>query len=270
MENVHLSIIIPTYNSGNTLSKTLQSIVYQNFKAFECLIVDGQSTDSTLSIASEFNKNYPSIKFTSEPDQGIYDAMNKGIDLAKGDYLYFMGSDDVFYNNSILNDIFSEPGFENPDIIYGDVVFKHSKIRYGEEKNYLKLIKNLENICHQSVFYSKKVFQTVGKYDLRYQLYADFNLNIKCFKTASISTKYLHKIICVYNEKGTSYSTRKNDRYIQDVHELYVAEHEDVVALYDTVKLLEKELAEVYTSKDYLLGKRMGNYFRKMKAVLTK
>ena len=103
---------------------------------------------------------------------------------------------------------------------------------------------------------------------MRYQLYADFNLNIKCFKNDSISKKYIPKIICVFNEKGTSYSQRKADSYIEDVHELYVTDHEDTVALYDTVKLLENQLAELYKSRDYIVGKKIGNMFRKLKSAL--
>ena len=268
MKNVRLTIIIPTFNSEKTLYNTLKSVVNQNFHDFECWIVDGKSTDSTLAIIEKFCDKYVFIKFVSEPDKGIYDAMNKGIELAQGDYLYFMGSDDVFYSNQILTEIFFEER-EQADLIYGDIVFKHSHSRYGEEKNYLKLIKNLENICHQSIFYSKKVFDMIGKYDLRYQIYADFNLNIKCFKNDSISKKYIPKIVCVFNEKGTSYSKRKRDSYIKDVHELYVNNYEDKVALYDTVRLLENDIAQLYQSKDYLVGKKIGNLFRVIKSKLS-
>ena len=262
-----LSIIIPTYNSADTLSKTLESIIEQNFLDIECWLIDGSSTDNTLNIIKEFNTKYKFIKYISEPDKGIYDSMNKGIALAKGDYLYFMGSDDTFQNSNTLNDFMLLDFIGNADFIYGDVVFKHSKIRYGEEKNYLKLIKNLENICHQSIFYSKNLFSKIGNYDLRFPLYADFNFNIKCFKDVSISKEYVNKVICIYNEKGASYSARYKDTYIEEVHKFYVSENEDVVALYDTVKFLEHTIADLYLSKNYIMGKKLGDFIRKVRSL---
>ena len=263
-----LSIIIPTYNSASTLSKTLESIIEQDFLDMECWLIDGVSTDNTLNLIKEFCKKHTFIKYISEPDSGIYDAMNKGIDLAKGDYLYFMGSDDTFYNFNLLNDLWLLDCFGKTDFIYGDVVFKHSKIRYGEEKNYLKLIKNLENVCHQSIFYSRKIFLKIGIYDLRFPIYADFNFNIKCFKDVDISKKYVEKVICTFNEKGTSYSARHKDNYLEQVHHLYVSENEDVVALYNTVKILEHNLISLYLSKEYIIGKKIGDWVRKIRSLI--
>ena len=268
MAKPKLSIIIPTFNSEKTLRNTLHSVVNQQYNPIECLIIDGGSTDTTISIVQEFSDKHPFIRFVSEPDQGIYDAMNKGIDMASGDFLYFLGSDDLLYSDQTLLEIFNTPDIENTQFIYGNVVFKHSKIRLGEEKNYLKIIKSLENINQQAIFYHKSIFGKLGKYDLRFPIYADFNFNIKCFRDTTISTKYINKTICIFNEKGTSYSQRNKDRYIETVHADYVSEHEDAVALYNTVKHLENELASLYLSKDYLIGKRIGNTIRRMRSLI--
>ncbi len=265
-----LSIVIPTYNSAKTLQETLESVVNQTFKSFECIIIDGNSKDETPSIAQGYAEKHEFIHFVSEPDKGIYDAMNKGIKIGRGDYLYFMGGDDVLYNNIVLEELFSLPCFHNTQLIYGDVIFKHSKIRVGEEKSYLKLIKNLENISHQSIFYSRELFEKIGSYDLRFPIYADYNFNIKCFKNPDISKKYVNAVICIFNEKGTSYSQRNKDRFIENVHSDYVYQHEDPVALYDTVKYLEHELATVYVSKNYLIGKKIGDTVRKVRFLLKK
>ena len=99
------SIIIPTFNSEKTLDIALSSIVVQSYQNFEVLIIDGLSTDSTIDIAKKHQKVFPNIKIKSEKDNGIYDAMNKGIALAKGEWLYFMGSDDSLYNDDVLNQI---------------------------------------------------------------------------------------------------------------------------------------------------------------------
>src|ERR1700722_16529958 len=98
-----LSIIIPTYNSQNTILTALQSIVKQSFDDFEIIIVDGLSNDDTVTIVKNFQDDR--IKIISELDNGIYDAMNKGIDRAKGDWLYFLGSDDRLYNDTVLEDV---------------------------------------------------------------------------------------------------------------------------------------------------------------------
>ncbi len=269
MNTLQLSIIIPTYNSEKTIAQTLESIVAQNVNNIECLIIDGNSTDKTVNIVKTYAIKYSFIKYISEPDTGIYDAMNKGIALAKGNYLYFMGSDDVFYSKDILHNLFSLDCFNTTDFIYGNVLFKYNKMKVGEEKTYLKLIKNLENICHQSIFYARHIFEKLGNYDLKYPIYADFNLNIRCFRDATISKKYIDTVICIFNEKGASHFQRSKDNYIIDLHEEYVTTYEDPVAMYDTLKQLENRVAELMNSKEYLLGKKIGDVIRKLKGLFN-
>lgn len=97
------SIIIPTYNSSATLGQALNSIIEQSFKDFEILIMDGASSDKTVAIAQKIND--PRISIYSEPDSGVYDAMNKGIARARGEWVYFLGSDDWLINNTVLDKI---------------------------------------------------------------------------------------------------------------------------------------------------------------------
>ncbi len=270
MNTLQLSVIIPTYNSEKTIAETLKSIVEQNAKGIECLIIDGVSADKTIDIVKTYVDKHSFIKYISEPDNGIYDAMNKGIALAKGSYLYFMGSDDVFYSKDILHNLFSLDCFNTTDLIYGDVLFKYNKMKVGEEKTYLKLIKNLENICHQSIFYSRHIFEKLGQYDLNYPIYADFNMNIRCFRDATITKKYIDTVICIFNEKGASHFQRSKDNYIIDLHEEYVKTYEDPVAMYDTLKQLETRVGELMNSKEYLLGKKIGDFIRKIKGMFIK
>lgn len=265
MNTLQLTIIIPTYNSEKTIAETLESIVEQNVNGIECLIIDGNSTDKTVNIVKTYAIKYSFIKYISEPDNGIYDAMNKGIAIAKGNYLYFMGSDDVFYSKNTLSNLFSLDCFNKAHFIYGDVLFKYNKMKVGEEKTYLKLIKNLENICHQSIFYARHIFEKLGNYDLKYPIYADFNMNIRCFRDATITKKYIDTVICIFNEKGASHFQRNKDSYMIDLHEEYVSKHQDPVAMYDTLKQVEARVAELMNSKEYLLGKKLGDGIRKLK-----
>lgn len=270
MEQLRLSIIIPAYNSAKTIREAINSIAMQNVKGIECIVIDGKSTDETVTILEEYKAQYPFFYFISEPDVGIYDAMNKGIRIAKGNYLFFMGSDDVFYNEEVLSRLFSEPCYNKTDFIYGDVLFKHNRARVGEEKHYLKLMRNQENICHQSIFYSRDIFKKLGHYDLNYPIFADFHMNIRCFRDKEITKKYIHSIICIFNEKGTSHYLRNSDRYLIDLHEEYVRSHVDPVATYDTLRQLEAKLAELMNSKEYLLGKKIGDSVRKLKGIVNK
>ena len=197
-----ISIIIPVFNAGKTLQSTIESILGQSYENFELIIVDGESVDNTKDIITQFQKNIDI--FICEKDNGIYDAMNKGIIAANGDWLLFLGGDDVLYNSEILTSIFIDSNFDKVDFLYGDVLFKSNSLKYGEEKDYPTLLDS--NICHQSIFYHKKIFETIGQYNLRYQVLADFDMNIKVFKNNSIRKKYIPKIITLFNDQGTSNS----------------------------------------------------------------
>ena len=197
-----ISIVIPVFNAGKTLQSTIESVLGQSYKNIELIIVDGESIDNTKDIIIQYKKNIDI--FICEKDNGIYDAMNKGIIAANGDWLLFLGGDDVLYNSEILASIFVDSNFDKIDFLYGDVLFKSNSLIYGGEKDYPTLLDS--NICHQSVFYHKKIFETIGKYNLRYQVLADFDMNIRVFKNESIRKKYIPTIITLFNDKGTSNS----------------------------------------------------------------
>jgi len=202
-----ISIIIPVFNAGKTLQSTIESVLDQSYENIELIIVDGESVDNTKDIITQYKKNINI--FICEKDNGIYDAMNKGIIAANGDWLLFLGGDDVLYNSEILASIFIDSNFDQVDFLYGDVLFKSNSLKYGGEKDYPTLLDS--NICHQSIFYHKKIFETIGNYNLRYQVLADFDMNIRLFKNESIRKKYIPKIISLFNDKGTSNSVL--DRY---------------------------------------------------------
>ena len=118
---IKFSIIIPTFNSEDTLAIALESILKQVYQQFEVIIVDGLSTDATKEIVSQYQKKLPSMVFHSEADKGIYDAMNKGIDLAKGNWLFFMGSDDSFFDTTVLEKVVEAIQNSKPKVLYGNV-----------------------------------------------------------------------------------------------------------------------------------------------------
>ena len=202
-----VSIIIPTYNSEDYLNQALKSIVNQTFKDIEVLIMDGLSSDKTVEIAEKFKQDLPQIQIYSDKDNGIYDAMNKGIKKAKGEWIYFMGSDDTFYENKTLQN-FKDLEKLELDILYGNVYSNNFNGLYDGEFSLTKLIK--KNVCHQAMFYRKKVFEKKGNFNLKYKVYADWDFNIRCFFSKKINTKYHNFTVANFADGG--YSSLNNDQ----------------------------------------------------------
>lgn len=195
-----LSIIIPTYNSAKTIKRCLDSIICQSFESWEVLVMDGQSNDDTLSVIDTYKDKR--IKIFSEPDDGIYDAMNKGIHKSNGEWLYFLGSDDWLYDNTVLSR-FIRPDFLNYDILYGDIVSDVLAPQYHGKWS----IQNIEiNRCHQSIFYNRKVFELLGDYDLRFKLAADHCINIKWLLNNQVRKHYIDYPVAFFSDGGFSSS----------------------------------------------------------------
>lgn len=198
-----ISIVIPTYNSSKTLKKCLESVLNQTFKDFEILIIDGNSADNTLKIAKSFDDKR--IKTFSEPDKGIYDAMNKGINLAKGNWLYFLGSDDELYSNDILHKIAQIAKKTFKRVIYGNVEIKGDAgwvkdgLIYDNEFDLKKLF--TKNICHQSIFYKKDLLDSYN-YNIEYKICADYDLNLNLF--SKYKFEYVDIIIAKFYGGGKS------------------------------------------------------------------
>jgi glycosyltransferase involved in cell wall biosynthesis len=209
------SILIPTNNSAKTLQKCLENVINQTFTKFEILIIDGVSDDETLQICRAINDER--IIINSEPDKGIYDAMNKGISLAKGEYLYFLGSDDTLFNQDVLQVISTEISKSKPQIIYGNVKMKgdshlvKNNTIYGGEFDLKRLM--VHNISHQAIFYHKSVFDQIGKYNINYQLFADHDFNLRAISKYKL--QFIDQIIANFNVGGSS-TTLKDERFEQE------------------------------------------------------
>lgn len=197
-----ISIITPTLNAGETIEACILSVKNQTYSNKEHLIIDGQSTDGTLEIIRKHANNYSQLKWISEKDGGIYDAMNKGIDLSSGDWLYFLGSDDVFYSNTILSDIFYRVEVAKFDVIYGNVTWGDMGQLYDGPFSKGKLLQ--KNICHQAIFTKKTVFDKVGKFYLKYKILADWVFNMQWFNNEDIRHCYIDITIAKYCLDGSS------------------------------------------------------------------
>jgi glycosyltransferase involved in cell wall biosynthesis len=207
------SIIIPTYNSEGKLADTIESILSQTFGDFEILLIDGLSTDNTITITRRFIADDKRIKLVSEKDCGIYDAMNKGVRRAKGRWIYFLGSSDYLLDETVLEKVVPFLDKKRYDFVYGDVIAPDYGGVYGGEFNRDRLI--LENICHQSIFYHKSLFDKLGLYSLKYPLLADWVFNLKCFYNKSIRVKYILVTIAYYAPAGLS-KIKVDERFLAD------------------------------------------------------
>ena len=223
-----VSIIVVTKNSATTLRKTLESIKAQTYKNVEVIAIDGASTDNTVAIF----KKYKDILgyLVSEPDKGVYDAMNKGVKAAKGDIIYFLNSNDSFYNKDVLQKVIDEFIRTKALIVYGDIYFQAPKDKnivckdYEGNRvfryNHIIDVNSMINygICHQVVFYSKQIFDNVGLYDLNFPIYADHDFNIRAWKYANKRTSYISEVIANFELGGLStnaaYAERQNKEHI--------------------------------------------------------
>lgn len=203
-----VSIIIPVLNNLSGLIKTVESIQKQSFKNFEVWIMDGGSSLETQNYLSNLEKPF---YYQSRVDKGIYDAMNKGIALAKGEWLYFLGSGDVFYDDTVLSSIFDNKASISECIIAGKVVYEGvtSAFVYNAKKkvkdvywsNFMWVRNGLH---HQSAFYKTEIFDSI-KYDLKYPVLADYWLNLVLFKKG-FACKVIDRIVAKCNSDGVSKS----------------------------------------------------------------
>lgn len=199
-----VSIITVTYNCKLDLIETIKSVQKQSYKNFEHIIIDGQSSDGTVEIIENYSENYKNVKFISEKDNGIYDAMNKGIRLCEGSIIFFLNAKDIFFNNDVLNNIVNMFKAEKIDILYGNVVTVNKKNIIVKKHNYkLKKQVKMKGICHQSIFFKSDIFNEIIGFDCRYKISSDYDLIVRAFNNKYEFKYYDLNIVC-YDENGVS------------------------------------------------------------------
>ncbi len=246
MTSPFFTIIIPTFNCAGTIGACLDSILKQTFKNFEVKIQDGGSTDATVQVVASLHANHPSITIVSEKDNGIYDAMNRAISRAQGNWLYFLGSDDRFYDSQVLQDIFAEiQNMPKADVVYGNVWSERFKGSYDGAFDKSKILR--KNISHQAIFFNKSVFATTGLFDESYRAQADWDHNLKWILSPTIQSFYVDRIVAYYADGGFS-SLNGDDAFYRDLRLNYLyygrqtlpAERKIVLYMYEFLKLLKR------------------------------
>lgn len=209
MDQPLISLITVCYNAAPLIHHTLQSAVTQRYKNIELVIVDGGSKDETVAEARKFDQYIGTL--ISEPDQGIYDAMNKGIKAAKGEWVYFLNAGDSFYDDRVLEDLFAGRSLEGVDLIYARIqtVNEPTGINYiaGEPVQFSDFFKRYP-ICHQATFTRKSTFGKIGFYDTQYRLAADTEWFARFFKTCPEKALFIDRVIAFYDIQGATYHKR--------------------------------------------------------------
>lgn len=207
------SVITVTYNAAKVVEVTLRSVLSQTYPHVEYIIVDGASTDGTPAILEKYRSRLQRI--ISEPDRGLYDAMNKGIAAATGDYVCFLNAGDCFHHASTLQEVAeSFRGKELPDVIYGETAIVNARREFlrmrrlsTPEVLHWKSFKQGMLVCHQA-FFAKRALASTEPYDLKYRYSADFDWCIRIMKRAH-TLHNTHLTLADYLEEGMTTQNHK-------------------------------------------------------------
>ena len=207
-----ISIITATFNSATTLLDTMESVLRQNYHDFEYLIVDGASKDNTIEIVKDYLPRFEGrLRYISEPDKGIYDAMNKGIRMATGDVVGILNSDDFFTSDDVLSKVVE--AFENDgniDALYGDIHFVKDEnlkkcTRYFSSRFFIPWLLRFGFMpAHPSFYCKKAIFEKYGLYDLQYRTSSDFEMMVRLLWKYRIKTMYLNMDFVTMRAGGES------------------------------------------------------------------
>ena len=210
-----ISIITVVYNNQKTIKDAIESVLSQNYTNIEYIIIDGNSNDGTLDVINNYASKITNI--ISEKDDGIYDAMNKGLKLATGDVIGILNSDDLYADNSILNEVMKHfNNDKNLDILYGDLVYvKHDNVdkivrRWTSKPYYPNFFENGGVPPHPSLFVSSRVYHEAGYFNLKYRLAADYEFMLRIFKTFSFKIKYLPLVFVNMRLGGATNNSMNN------------------------------------------------------------
>ena len=212
-----ISIITVTRNSAKTLEQTLQSLYSQSLfqeGGVEHIVIDGVSTDETLEILKKYSKNIAAL--VSEPDDGIYYAMNKGIAIAKSNIVGILNSDDIYQDTGVLENVASVMNSNGIDLVYADLVYFNSK---NPEKIIRKYRSELFSVgklsyglipAHPPVFVRRSIYERLGVFDPKFRIAGDFDWLARIFKSNSVTSLYIPKVFLRMRLGGESTSGLKS------------------------------------------------------------
>ena len=209
-----ISVITVCWNSESTIADTLQTVARQTYPDVEHVIVDGASRDGTVALARKLAR--PGYVLQSEPDKGIYDAMNKGLRLATGDVIGFLNADDMFIHDQVLERIAGALQAAPLDAVYGDVEFVHPDDLTKAVRRYrsgrfspARIARGLMP-AHPTLYLRRELFERFGHFKTNYRIAGDFELVARMFRDGQVRYEYLPEVLVRMRTGGVSTSGLRN------------------------------------------------------------
>jgi glycosyltransferase involved in cell wall biosynthesis len=210
-----ISIITVSYNSGKTIQTAIESVLSQDYPQVEYIVVDGHSTDNTVEVIKSYSTKID--KWISEPDQGIYDAMNKAIQLATGEVVGILNSDDFYHDSTIISTVMEVFKTQQIDAVFGDLVFV-------DANNLSKVVRKYSSKgwtprkfaygfmpAHPTFFVKRSLYNEVGLFKTNYPIGSDYELLIRFLYKHKIKYQYINKIMVTMRKGGTSTNGLKSN-----------------------------------------------------------
>lgn len=220
-----ISVITATYNSGRTIGDTLESVLRQTYSDVELIVVDGASRDDTMDVVRRYEPRFGGrLRWTSEPDRGIYDAMNKGIARATGDVIGILNSDDFYTSDTVLERVAEAMARGDVDAVYGDIHYVRDGdlrrcVRYYSSRPFRRWMMRLGFMpAHPSFYCRREVYERCGTFDTTYRVAADFENLLRLIYVNHIKTRYLPVDFVTMRTGGASTSGLSSHRQIMRDH----------------------------------------------------
>lgn len=211
-----ISVITVTYNSGAVVRDAIASVLRQTYSNIEYIIVDGNSTDNTMDIVRAFEPSFAGrLRWVSEPDRGIYDAMNKGIAMATGDVVGILNSDDFFTSDNIV-ELIASSFVEDTDAVYGDVHYVSPanlsrSVRYYSSRSFRPWKMRFGYMpAHPSFYVRRSIYTRYGGYSLDYHIASDYDMMLRLFCLHKIRAKYVPADFVTMRTGGVSTKSMAN------------------------------------------------------------
>ncbi len=203
-----VSIITVCFNSSATIEQTILSVLHQTYPNIEYIVKDGASTDSTINIIEKYVPRFGGrLRFISEKDSGIYDAMNRGLQMAGGDIIGILNSDDVLANNDVIEKIVSRFRRDPVDAVYADLVFRDEKTLTQTTRRFVAgeySTRLAWHPPHPTLYLSRKVYEETGHFDTRFTIAADYDLMLRVIRSGRYKWAYLKEDIVFMRDGGAS------------------------------------------------------------------
>lgn len=232
--NTRVSVVTVCYNAVDDIEKTMLSVLDQTYENIEYIVIDGGSTDGTVEVIKKYEKRL--AYWVSEPDKGIYDAMNKGLDFSTGEWINFMNAGDVFYSESTVNSIFQSGDLSSFYVVYGDCIIKSGEKCCYQKASSIRKLRSQMVFCHQSSF-----IKNVGiRFRVDLKIASDYALFLSYLKCYSADA-FIHFDIpvSIFDANGISYL---NTKLLRTEYSSIYAENRNYYYYYDLFKQKIKSL----------------------------